>query len=284
MRVRPIGRYIQRLIVRAPITGWFKKRGFECLGHDNRGEQTVFIPWDGQLFYGPISGVGSQVTRTIYERGVYEPEATRAFVELVKSGTVVVDVGAQFGYYTLMAAKRVGRGGKVLTFEPKTWVRHILSANVHINFYDNVEIFPYALFSRSERLNLIEHQSRILTNGDELRERTEEVQAVVFDEIIGSIDSMRDRPIDLIKIDVEGAEFDALKGMTRSILRWKPVLLIEIHPPKLTYFGYTCSDLLQLIESWNYEFEPLNVDDSVVSKAIYGEHAGPINAVCKHVG
>lgn len=224
--------------------------------------------------------MGSQVTRAIYDGKTYEPEVTRAFVDLVKPGMVFVDVGAQFGYYTLMAAKRVGRNGKVVAFEPKKWVRHILSANIHINFYDNVEIFPYALFSESGRLPIIDYGSMIITDRCQLQtqKELEEVEVVAFDSIIDSIKLTR---INIVKIDIEGAELGCLEGMAKSISQWEPVLFIEVHPSKLPNFGHTCNDLFQFIKDINYNFYVLNGKDSIVAKAINGERIAPFHIVCR---
>jgi FkbM family methyltransferase len=160
-----------------------------------------------------------------------------------KEGDVFVDVGAHFGRYTLIAAKNVGRSGKVISIEAHPRNFRILKKNVELNRLTNVIALQYAVYSKQMRLKLhlpdedlgyTMHHSVVpeyLLSKYEQKEKIEnnyiEVNADTLDSILGSIGITQ---VNWIKIDVEGAELEVLKGSKILLANSKDIhLVIEVH-------------------------------------------------------
>jgi FkbM family methyltransferase len=168
-----------------------------------------------------------------------------------------IDVGADTGYYTLLFAKRVGRLGRVVAFEPIPSARKVLEDNLRLNNYTNVTVCDFALFSSngSVALEAPRDLSRIAPTKTCSDESAIEIQTRVFDEYASELETQR---IDLVKIDVEGAELDVLLGMRGSIEKYHPALLIEIHPQHINHFDHTVEDLLGFLETMKYSLTPVD--------------------------
>ena len=155
----------------------------------------------------------------LLEWGVYEKNETELFKSLTKKGMVVVDVGANIGYYTLLAARLVGEAGRVFAFEPDPHNFDLLCKNIEINGYGNVVPVRKAVFSKSGKMKLFLDESNL--GGHSLSEANVDtsgsvtVEVTSLDDYFGNTDSR----IDVIKMDVQGSEMDVLEGMTNTINR-----------------------------------------------------------------
>lgn len=156
--------------------------------------------------------------------GRYEPECQDVFCKYVSRGLVVYDIGANVGFFTLLAAKLTGPEGKVFSFEPIPANQARLRKNVKVNKLPFVEVVPVCLGSSSGLVRFASGrtaaQHKIQEDGDM------EVQ-------MESVDSLVLRgmpPPDFVKIDVEGAESEVLKGMVTLLSSGVPAkMLIEVH-------------------------------------------------------
>ena len=172
--------------------------------------------------------------------GAWELFVTEAMVSRIRPGMTVFDAGANLGYFTLLMAALVGPGGRVLAAEPNPRLASLLRQSVTLNgFDDRVTIHQSALGAVAGAEVLLKVPDGRPMNGhvvpgsgaDSLRLRT-------VDEIIG------DGPLDLIKIDVEGAEWELWQGMEQVLARGRPLLVIlEFNRHRLTDPG----DFLQSI-------------------------------------
>ena len=153
----------------------------------------------------------------------------RLIDEAVAPGATVVDVGANIGYNTVYLARRVGDRGRVVAIEPAADNVRVLRENVRANALANVEVHAVAagpmreirdLFLRGETsaVNSLFHESVYASVTG-----VEKVIVVPVDEIV-------EGHADFIKIDVEGAELDALGGMTRLLSHPRVTLVVEWHP------------------------------------------------------
>jgi FkbM family methyltransferase len=156
----------------------------------------------------------------------YEPELTGLIQRQTKPGNVAVDIGANIGYYTLILARCVGPQGRVFAFEPDPVNFALLKKNVETNGYANVVLVNKALSDKaaSAKLflatdNLGDH--RIFDPGD--GRRSIPIETVALD------DFMADPPVsvDVIKMDVQGAEYRALRGMRSVLARSKSLTLFS---------------------------------------------------------
>jgi len=145
-----------------------------------------------------------------------EKLTTEMFRNVVKEGDVVLDLGANLGYYTLLAARLVGQKGKVYAFEPEPVNYNLLLKNIELNGYDNIVAVQKAVSNVAGKVRLFLDEKdtgahTIYQPGD----KTEiiEVESVTLDEFFKD----KKHPINVIKMDIEGAEMAALSEMDRII-------------------------------------------------------------------
>lgn len=189
--------------------------------------------------------------------GVYEEFETGFLKRQVKSGDVVVDLGANIGYYTLLFAKWVGAKGKVYAFEPEPENFEILKKNVELNGYKNVVLENKAVGERSGKAKLYlseENSGDHRTFGDGAR-RVVEVDQVALDDYFGR----HKGKIDLIKMDIQGAEYGAVKGMGGLLRRNKGMKIVsEFWPEGLVGFGVGLGEYLELLEGCGFKLWELD--------------------------
>jgi FkbM family methyltransferase len=172
---------------------------------------------------------------------------------MIKKGGVVLDIGANIGFHTLMFARLVGDKGKVYAFEPDPTNFALLEKNVRANGYQNVELVRKALSDENGRIQLYLSKNnkgmhRIYKSrycGESI-----EVDVVRLDDYFERYGSA----ISFIKMDVEGAEMAVLKGMSTLLRKNRAPMLIEFAPYALKEFGTESGALLNLIEGYGYKF------------------------------
>ncbi|MDQ4016802.1 MAG: FkbM family methyltransferase [Thermoproteota archaeon] len=178
-----------------------------------------------------------------------------------KEGDTVVDIGAHMGRYTITSSKSVGASGKVIAVEAHPYNFRILQHNLRLNKLTNVSPLNRAVYSKKERLKLYlpdedlgytMHHS-LMTNylatkySQEIERRYLEVEADTLDNLLKSKGINR---VDWIKIDVEGAEYEVLKGAKEILSANNHIsILVEVHG-KDTY-GPT----IELLRSNNFNIE-----------------------------
>ncbi|TMB62589.1 MAG: FkbM family methyltransferase [Chloroflexi bacterium] len=183
------------------------------------------------------------VQRSIFYRGVYEHGTVRRFRALLRPGQVVLDVGAHVGQYSMLAAAAVGPSGTVVAFEPEDDLRARLSANAERNGFTNVRALAIALSDRDGRSRFQPSppgnrgMGRITTHG------TREIIVARLDALFPTLGLDR---LDILKLDVEGAELPALRGAEGTITRYRPALIVEASAANARAFGYGPAEL----ESW----------------------------------
>ena len=148
-----------------------------------------------------------------------------------KEGDTVIDIGAHIGRYTITSSKQVGAGGKVVAIEADPDNFEILKKNIALNKLTNVLPLNYAVFSTRTRMKLYEQSASAKYNSIMLNRAAKtrnyvEVNADTLDSILKLNGVNR---VNWIKIDVEGAEFEVLKGSTKTLSGENMSLLIEIH-------------------------------------------------------
>lgn len=178
------------------------------------------------------------VTRVLYLFHEYEPLETRMFINLLKPGMTVIDIGANTGYYTLIAALSVGETGRIVAFEPYPGNVEILSRNVGLNRLDNVTIEAYAISDLDgvaklyiSNINTGDHR---IYDGkdDELFNvgRSRQKINVLTTTLDGYINN-KGIDVDLIKMDVQGAEYVALQGMKETLKMNQDIILMTEYWP-----------------------------------------------------
>ncbi len=164
------------------------------------------------------SGARIAVKRT------YEAHVTHAMRPLLRPGMVVVDIGANIGYYTLLAASRVGNTGKVLAFEPARANTALIHASLEVNGFTQVIVHPYAVADEERIVGFQADESNGVINPHTPATSPQQVRAVCLDTFLAE-----EPRLDLVKLDIEGAEGLALRGMQHLIQQHRPLIFSELN-------------------------------------------------------
>jgi FkbM family methyltransferase len=162
----------------------------------------------------------------IFHSHQYEEHVRQAARENLHAGDVAVDVGANVGVLTFLAASLVGTAGRVIAVEPNPDNLQLLYRGIVLNGFDNVEVVPHAASNRRSVFSLTGGTSNTHLIGARAPEEGGHfVQSVLLDEALGGLPRL-----DFVKMDIEGHEPQALEGFSRLIGRYRPVLLVEFNP------------------------------------------------------
>ena len=170
----------------------------------------------------------------IYRRTYIEPTLTRVLLDHLRPGMVFVDVGAHYGYYSLVASEAVGERGLVFAFEPARHTFQVLLRNV--GRLENVRAHQLALYSASGTMDLqdfgIRHSALNTLTGTARVPQSERqrlqgtaypVSCVTLDELLLPAGVMPD----VVKLDAEGSELSILQGMSRVLAEGRPMVTVE---------------------------------------------------------
>jgi FkbM family methyltransferase len=171
-----------------------------------------------------------------------------------------IDVGAHVGGITLPAASHVGPEGRVLAFEPNPETATLLRRNVTKNLATNITVVQLACLDERKRsefyVNDSSHSGKSSLSARNARSRrTVTVECDTLDSILVTHEVNR---IDVVKIDVEGAELQVLKGMERLLRKFLPVVVLEIEPTLLESFSARASDLYGFLAAKGYRAESID--------------------------
>ena len=188
--------------------------------------------------------------------GVYGELDTQIVREQIKEGDIVIDVGANIGYYTLIFAQLVGKKGKVFAFEPEPKNFEILRKNIEINNYDNVIAEQKIISDKCGKMKLYVSDSDIVGHRIQQMGNSKkfvEVESVTLDEYMKKLNL--EEKINFIKIDVEGAEPKVLEG-SKNILEKNDNLKIftEFNREVIKKYNSKPEDMLLLLIKNNFQF------------------------------
>ena len=205
------------------------------------------------IMAGPMKGTrwfpssGGKILRVFL--GTYEPEQTALFAEHLEKGSVLFDVGAHVGYYSLLSARLVGEKGRVISLEPNPHNAAFLEGHVRINQADNVTVLRTAASDSNGTLHFAAGTG---TGTGHLAEEGElEVKSCMLDTMAAEQNVMPTH----IKIDVEGAELSVLKGAQKVLTEARPVIFLSTHGAGV--HAACCKHL----EDLGYQLSPIFGDD-----------------------
>lgn len=183
--------------------------------------------------------------------GSYERPVQHALKAGLEVGGVFFDIGANAGFYTLLAARLVGSTGKVFAFEPLPENVDLLKKHVALNALGNVDVHATAITDTSGRARFARSSSRFtshLQGGGEF-----EVSTEVLDTLV---DSGAIPPPTLIKMDIEGGEARALAGARRTLMNCGPALILATHGETIL------AECWRLLEECGYFAQTLGAEGS----------------------
>lgn len=192
--------------------------------------------------------LGNDNSLCLYVCGSFEPNEFAYLDRVLRPGMVFVDVGANDGYYTLFAARRVGPAGRVVAAEPSSRERAHLQRNLGRNGLDNVSVIPAAIGATSGLADLhLAHGVHAghntlggFAHDDVVRASLERVPIEPLDQVVARLGLTR---VDFVKIDVEGAEARVIAGASKLLGSMRPTLLIEVNDKALRAQG-NCAEAL----------------------------------------
>jgi len=189
------------------------------------------------------------VSRRLREEGIWEPYETSLVLQLLRPGDMFIDVGANIGYFSVLAASRVGEHGAVFAFEPDPDNYCLLLANTVLNALQRC-ITPV-----QAALSDVAGEGQLFLSADNLGDHqvyaSEEARPSVPIALVNGSDFLRDRlqRLDLLKVDTQGSEYHVIAGLLPLLLRLPraPRILIELTPHSLRQAGASGRVLIELL-------------------------------------
>jgi FkbM family methyltransferase len=198
---------------------------------------------------------------TILLEDAWDPSLTDLVRKTLDPQAVFIDVGANVGYFTLLASTCVGDSGRVLSIEPNPPVAEQLRLNVERSNLSNVIIEQTlctdSLESYTQTLYLPD-QSQLgkasISKSNAGGVESVEVRSSTVDQLIRN---HRLQNVTFVKIDVEGAELMVLRGMTETLRQLRPIIVLELEPHLLTQLGTTREEVIDFLSGFSYSTESL---------------------------
>lgn len=255
--------------LRSVVTSYLNSQEFAKRGLLERqlGKWTLVDLPQFKIF---ASAEDASIGREIIEKHEYERQVTKLFAKLLKPGMTVLDVGANIGYFSLLAASLVGPEGGVQSWEPSSGNVRALSASRAANGFSNIDVVQAAATDQPGLLRYFRNSSNgnvqgIEKNTPEDLLSAETVMGLRIDDFIPE-----DAHVDFVKIDVEGFEYKAMMGAQKTISRCRPMVISEFAPPNLVELsGVSGRDYLEFFAKCGYDMftlgksntEPGNIDE-----------------------
>lgn len=236
--IRSIGRLQFQLPVIGPVIGYIGRN---------------VLATRGVIRHGIGSGLRFDATGGVpgFLFGTSEPAEQEALARYLRPGSVFYDVGANIGFFAILAARLVGPTGRVVAFEPSPTNAEALRRNVGLNGFMHVDVIEAAAGAEPGEATL---QLGVISGTNSIKFHrtagTVTVPLVTLDEI------RRQRGLPaptLVMLDCEGAEIDVLRGMAATIREVRPVIMVEVHWLGRSFLDY-CRDQ---IEPLDYTVRPL---------------------------
>jgi FkbM family methyltransferase len=235
--------------------------------------------WQSHPFVAPtifgsrvVGNTSELLQQYIYYFGLWEPYLTRWITTRLRPGDMFVDVGANIGYFSLLASKLVGKSGKVVAIEPSPKTFRMLQHNLAINRAHNVRALNMAAADKSELVEVFGGNkhftglANICAVGNQERGFVVEgqVQAAPLSEILGAAEIKTAR---LVKIDVEGSEWRVMEGLSELFLHGRGDLefIVEINPECGTLQGRRPEEIVRAFQGAGFHLYRIENDYDAVS-------------------
>lgn len=252
------------------LSRWLKTSGELQAGLRNG------ITWLNQEDIAVYTTADNYIEHTVLVSGTYENEIKTLINISLKPGFAALDIGANIGIQSIRMAQRIGPGGKVYAFEPLEHLQSKLKKNLALNNCSNVTVFPLALADNEEikTISIDEkrwNQGTFSLSQNNTGQSEQELKVKIGDRIaeVAQLDRL-----DLIKIDVEGFEYQVIKGLKDTITRHRPRIIFEYDATYWSRTGQSISDCLDLLHSLGYQVyqiyaagcEPVNAPAAIKSE------------------
>jgi FkbM family methyltransferase len=208
-----------------------------------------------------LCNLNDHVQSRIYFFGAYEPIEAHLFLNLIEPESHVVDAGANIGFYSLLAASQVGERGQVHSFEPVPFNYNQLLKNIEMSQKQNITVHKLGLWNQDETLTFSLDQSMNNNHGSftagPVGQTHNQVECPVtrLDRLLqeGTI-----KKVDLVKMDIEGAELMALQGALNTIDQFESSFLMEINQGACQAMGYESTQIDEIFLKRGYKIFLVN--------------------------
>lgn len=206
-----------------------------------------------------VDAADQTIGRAIRENRDYEPQLTHTISAVLKPGTRFLDVGANIGWYSILAASLVGPSGSVVAVEAHPVNADLLSRSTALNGLTNVVVLPLAASDRVARVQL---QS---AGGSNAAIVADDGAQAAGDRFVTGVplDDLRELigPVDVMKVDTEGAEFLTLRGASQLVSTYRPEIFFEFSPGMLNRLaGSSVTGLQDWLIDHNYSIQAVTSD------------------------
>jgi FkbM family methyltransferase len=209
------------------------------------------------------------VAREILGWDVWEKPNTDLILGSLHEGSVMFDVGAHIGYYSVLGSQVVGPSGKIISVEPNPDTLRRLRKDLELSHASNVVVEDVACTDKETTLtfyqasirntgasSISESNARNAAHGDAVPSVT--VRGRTLDSMVQELGLQR---VDFVKIDVEGAEVQVLRGMKDTLAKFHPHMLIEMKPAQLESMGTSIAELRAVLHDSGYVPGRMPTDD-----------------------
>ena len=226
-----------------------------------RTEEITIGDFDGDIKI--TLELNEHMSSQIFWYGSYSRDILIVLDRILKPGMVVVDIGSNIGEITLFAAKRVGRSGKVFAFEANADISTRLKSNVVQNNFPQVIIVQQGVSDHVGEAPIF-ISSRHFSDGSRnsglatlyaSEERSQLLNTIPLTTLDAYLKHEAPERIDIVKIDIEGAELPALRGARRVLEQYLPWLIVEVQAETCAAAGYAQGDILSFLAGFGYKFE-----------------------------
>lgn len=198
--------------------------------------------------------ISSDIGYNLYFKGEFEVDEIRLIKNVVKKGDIVLDIGAYIGYHTLIMSNAIGEKGKGYTFEPYRKNFFVLEKNIKENQIGNIYAYKLAIGDKNKKIKLQVFDDYAYNSILNLKRKKyigiENIEMVTLDSFVTSL---KIKKIDLIKIDVEGFEFNTLIGAKWTLKKFKPKIICEIYQENLNPLKTKVRDVIDYVTSFGYK-------------------------------
>jgi FkbM family methyltransferase len=214
------------------------------------------------------------IAREVCFTGQYGPQETAVVKAILSAGMTFVDVGANWGYFTLLGANAVGGSGRVVSLEPHPVLFDVLQENVKRNSLAQVMTLKLAASNETGTVDLIGYDeasqnrgtSRLVSNRNGCLPIFQ-ARAITLDDLFAKLCL---ETIDLLKMDIEGAEGFALQGLVKSLSQHRiHRLIVELHPEQLAEHGKIAEDVIELLMTLGYQGWAIDHSRRTTRRAAY---------------
>jgi FkbM family methyltransferase len=209
-------------------------------------------------YYLPADATADLIATKMREGEIFEPAIVDVARQYIKKGSLVLDVGANFGQMSLIFSQLVGEQGQVLSLEADDYIFYVLEQNIKANNCQNIQPIFGAVYNKTGKVMICYGSFGLDPNTTEGRQ----VQTIAIDDL------KIDREVSFMKVDVQGSDLFAMQGAIETIKKYRMPIIFEFEQQFQKQFNTCFQDYLDFIASINYKVEEVvdNINYLIVPK------------------